>query len=131
LRRNFAGRRVLLVEDEPINQEIARLLLEDVGLVVDVASDGAEAVVAATDGRYDLVLMDMQMPRMDGLESTRRIRQLTDYARTPIIAMTANAFVDDRQRCMAAGMSDFIAKPVNPDILFSTLLRNFETSAKS
>jgi hemerythrin-like metal-binding protein/PAS domain S-box-containing protein len=126
LRNNFAGRCVLLVEDEPINQEIARMLLEDVGLMVDVANDGVEAVAAAADKFYDLVLMDMQMPRMDGLGATQKIRQLAGYGLTPIIAMTANAFVDDRQRCMAAGMSDFIAKPVNPDVLFATLLRSFE-----
>ncbi|WP_310494705.1 bacteriohemerythrin [Dechloromonas sp.] len=131
LRRNFAGRCVLLVEDEPINQEIAHMLLEDVGLVVDVANDGVEAIAAAAEQSYDLVLMDMQMPRMDGLEATQKIRQLAGYGQTPIIAMTANAFSDDRQRCMAAGMSDFIAKPVNPDVLFATLLRNFELPAEN
>ena len=125
LRGNFAGRCLLLVEDEPINQEIARMLLQDVGLIVDVANDGVEAVAAAAGKSYDLVLMDMQMPRMDGLEATQKIRQLAGCGQTPIIAMTANAFSDDRQRCMAAGMSDFIAKPVNPDVLFATLLRNF------
>jgi hemerythrin-like metal-binding protein/PAS domain S-box-containing protein len=125
LRRHFAGRRILVVEDEPINREIAHMLLEDVALIVDLANDGVEAVAAAAGQSYDIVLMDMQMPRMDGLEATRKIRQLADYGQTPIIAMTANAFVDDRQRCLAAGMSDFIAKPVNPDVLFATLLRSF------
>jgi CheY-like chemotaxis protein len=127
LRHNFAGRRVLLVEDEPINQEIARMLLEDVGQIVVVANDGVEAVAAAASQSYDLLLMDMQMPQIDGLEATQRIRQLAGYGQTPIIAMTANAFVDDQQRCMAAGMSDFISKPVIPDVLFATLLRNFES----
>ena len=80
----------------------------------------------AGQARYDLILMDVQMPDMDGLAATRAIRQLSDYASTHILAMTANAFADDRQRCLAAGMSDFIAKPVDPDVLFLTLLKWFE-----
>ena len=126
LKQKYGGCRVLLVEDEPVNQEIACLLLEDVDLQVDVANDGVEAVERASQARYDLILMDMQMPRLDGLQATRLIRHLPDYERTPIVAMTANAFAEDKERCLAAGMSDFIAKPVNPEVLFAVLLQNLE-----
>ncbi|MGE5469235.1 MAG: bacteriohemerythrin [Bacteroidota bacterium] len=123
LARDYQGRRVLLVEDEPINREIARGLIEDIGLVVDIAEDGGEAVELASRNDYSLILMDMQMPRMDGLEATRRIRGLGKGAQVPILAMTANAFSEDKAHCFAAGMDDFIQKPVNPESFFATLLR--------
>ncbi|SDG63528.1 PAS domain S-box-containing protein [Propionivibrio dicarboxylicus] len=114
---------LLLVEDNPINQEVARDLLSMASLTVDVASDGIEALEKATKRRYDLILMDVQMPRMDGLEATRRLRQMPEYATTPILAMTANAFSVDRARCLDAGMNDHVAKPVDPDQLFEALTR--------
>jgi len=123
LRRSFAGRRILIVDDEPINQEIAQLMLEDVGLLIDLASDGVEGVARVEQSTYDLILMDMQMPHMDGLEATRSIRGMPGLVDVPIVAMTANAFVEDRARCLAAGMNDFIAKPINPESLYAVVLR--------
>ncbi|MGL4409772.1 MAG: PAS domain S-box protein [Zoogloea sp.] len=123
LRRDFQGARVLLVEDEPVNQEVARLYLLDVGLEVEIAPNGVVALEMLQARSFDLVLMDMQMPEMDGLEATRQIRRLPGREAIPIVAMTANAFAEDRSRCIEAGMDDFLAKPVDPDRLFSTLLR--------
>lgn len=122
LQQEFAGYRVLLAEDEPVNREIAIIQLEDVGLDVTAANDGQATVELAQQQRFDVILMDMQMPHLNGLEAAAKIRQIDGYADTPIIAMTANAFAEDRQKCYAAGMNDFIAKPASRDNLFRTLL---------
>jgi len=119
--RDYTGKCVLLAEDEPFNQEIAQTMLEDVGLTVDLACNGQEAIEKAASGDYALILMDMQMPIMDGLQATRAIRALGKT--TPVLALTANAFREDWERCKAAGMNDFLTKPVDPDRLFSTLAK--------
>lgn len=126
LSRAFAHKHLLLVEDEPLNQEVARMILGQIGFVIDAADNGLEAVERCVNQKYDLVLMDMQMPIMNGLEATRRIRQRSKNTRTPIVAMTANAFTEDREACLSAGMNDFVSKPVVPAVLFSILLRCFE-----
>lgn len=123
LRARAAQHRLLLAEDNPINREVALELLHSVGLAVDVAEDGQEAVERAREHHYDLVLMDIQMPNLDGLQATRAIRALPGWQEIPILAMTANAFDEDRLVSKLAGMNDHVAKPVDPEQLFSTLLK--------
>jgi len=123
IRQEHAGKLVLVVDDEPVNREVARMLLEDVGLVIQAATDGKEAVAMAARESYAAILMDMQMYDVDGLEATRQIRSIPERANLPIIAMTANVFPEDKERCLEAGMTDFLAKPFDPDALFATLLR--------
>ena len=120
------GAKVLLVEDNEINQQVAQELLQGVGLVVSLASNGQEAVDAVAENGFDVVLMDVQMPVMDGYEATRAIREDPQLGSLPIIAMTANAMAGDREKCLAAGMNDHVAKPIDPDDLFSTLAQWIE-----
>ncbi len=120
--REFSGKRILLVDDEPVNQMIGEEILSNAGFTVDTANTGLEAVSMASSGSYDLILMDMQMPELNGLEATRLIRQLAGMQAVPILAMTANAFRENRDDCLAAGMNDFLSKPVIPDVLFPALL---------
>jgi CheY-like chemotaxis protein len=117
------GARILLVEDNEINQEVAMGQLEDAEAFVDLAGNGEVALRMIRDNDYDAVLMDMQMPVMDGIEATRIIRSNPRFEALPIIAMTANAMASDRILCLEAGMNDHIAKPIDPDQLFGVLLR--------
>lgn len=120
----FLGSRILVAEDDEINQEVARCLLEDVGFVIDMADDGLQAIELAKQKDYALILMDMQMPNVNGVDASIAIRngQSRNHS-TPILAMTANAFAEDRSICLEAGMNDHIAKPVIPEHLYATILK--------
>lgn len=117
------GARILVAEDNPINQEVAKGLLESVKLCVTLAENGQAAFEMVRSNVYDLILMDIQMPVMDGLDAARLIRGLPDRQSVPIIAMTAVAFEEDRLACLEAGMNDYLAKPVDPDVLYRTILK--------
>lgn len=123
LRTHYSGSRVLLADDVDVNLEVAQLLMHGVGLQVEIARNGREAVDKARMTAYALIMMDVQMPEMNGLEATRAILQIANRSHTPILAMTANAYDEDRRKCFDAGMVDFIAKPVDPDTLYAMLIK--------
>ena len=125
----LAGMRILLAEDNQVNQFVATAMLEDVGAIVSVVGDGQAALDLLHREPFDCVLMDVQMPRMDGLEATRRIRADSTLARVPVVAMTANAWKEDRQACLDAGMDDFVSKPVQPALLYDKLGRLRDAAA--
>ena len=124
IRQHHPGLKILVADDDPVNLEIARLQLEQANLVVDTAEDGTEAVSKVAQSPYEVIFMDMQMPNLNGLEATRQIRQMAGYRHVPIIALTANAFAEDKEHCFNAGMNDVLVKPFDPETLFSTLLRS-------
>jgi signal transduction histidine kinase/sensor domain CHASE-containing protein/ActR/RegA family two-component response regulator len=131
LARRHGGCHILLAEDDPINQEVTLGLLEESGIHIDLAADGKEALELARQRPYALILMDMQMPVMNGIEASLAIRADSLNRNTPILAMTANAFAEDRQRCLDAGMNDHIGKPVIPEQLFASLLHWLDASKKA
>ena len=122
----FRKRKLLLVEDNPLNREIARTLLTEEGFVIDEVTNGQEAIdriSQSTEGEYALILMDIQMPIMDGYETAKAIRNMKNplHARIPIIAMTANAFDEEKKRALSCGMNGHISKPIDIDVLFNTI----------
>ncbi len=117
------GRRVLLVEDNEINQELVQELLSMNGIAVETACNGAEALEKLGEGDFDGVLMDCQMPVMDGYEATAKIREQEVFSNLPVLAMTANAMKGDKEKVLQAGMNDHIAKPVSPDLMFITMAK--------
>ncbi len=123
LARDFPSARILLVDDERTNREVTLEVLGTAALHVDVAASGHQAILLAAQRSYDVILMDLQMPAMDGLEATRRIRMLPGGAGSAIVALTANAFTTDKARCLEAGMDVFLTKPFDADVLFETLAR--------
>jgi PAS domain S-box-containing protein len=123
LQLNHSGERLLLADDNVVNREVFLELMRNTGLIIDIAVDGCDAVAKVKANTYDLILMDMQMPNMDGLEATRLIRTLPEWKKKPIVALTANAFTEDRRACTLAGMNDFITKPITPDVLYNLLLK--------
>ncbi|MFZ7127140.1 MAG: response regulator [Desulfobacterales bacterium] len=130
-RRHLKGTRILVAEDNPTNQQVAQAILEGAGIAVTIVNNGEEAVRAVRDQFFDAVLMDIQMPKMNGYEATRQIRELPGGSSIPIIAMTAHAMKGDEEKCLEAGMDGYIAKPVNQDRLFHTLSRLLQTRARS
>ena len=129
LKAEFPHRQVLVVEDDAFNQEIALMLMEEVEQEVSLADDGRFALNMASERVYDLILMDMQMPHMDGLETTRRIRQLASYSHVPIVALTGNAFDENRAQCLEAGMNDFVTKPIDPQRLYRAMVEQWRRRA--
>ena len=122
LNREFPGQRVLIADDDGFIRMVLMDMLGDTGLSLDEAQNGLEAVALCRNTRYSLILMDLQMPHMSGLEATRQIRQLPGMERTPILALTGNSALEDRIRCTDAGMSDFITKPIDIEPLAAKLL---------
>ncbi len=123
IKKDFSNTKILLVEDSKLNQEVAIEILKEGGFSIDIAENGKIAVEKVNENKYDIVLMDMQMPVMDGLEATRKIRMDSEYEDIPIIAMTASVMDSDREKCEAAGMNDHLAKPVDPRKLFEVIAK--------
>ncbi len=131
LKETFAGAKVLVTEDNKIVQEVFCAILRHAKLDVDTAQNGEDALFKVKHNDYDLMLMDLQMPKMDGLEATRAIRQLPNWKDKPILAITANAFEEDRLACREAGMTDFVAKPVEAEELYAVIYEWLTKTKKS
>ena len=131
IRERYAGQRILVVDDDPMNREMARMHLEALDLVVDTAEDGLDAIHKAASGGYAVILMDIQMPHCSGIDATREIRNVESLRHVPIIALTANAFAEDKVVCIDVGMNDFLTKPYTADDLYQVLLRWLKSSRSS